>query len=102
MAFLVLDPRIVAHLIQGEIDELTPKSKEKLDKIKSMACPRCKASMHPRVHDQPFTEHDPLPRMVATCECGMVVNPENGIVIELGSASKVMPSIPIIKAKEES
>jgi hypothetical protein len=101
MSFLVLDPRLAAHLIEGEVDELTPASTAKIARIKGMACKRCGSSMHPRLHDKPFVDTDPLPRMVATCECGYTVDPDTGLVIELGSAAKVTESIPIIKTQRD-
>lgn len=101
MAFLVLPPKLAAYLIQGEADELTPAADAKIHKIKSMVCPRCKSSMAPRIADNPFSENDPLPKMWATCDCGTTIDPDTGLVVDLGSAAKVTPSIPLIRPSED-
>lgn len=102
MAFHVLRPELVRHLLEGEVDEITPANTERIEKIKRTPCPRCGASLHPRLNtEQPFTQHSPLPRLWATCECGFQQDPETGLIVDRGSAAKVKDPLPIIRVDDE-
>jgi hypothetical protein len=53
--------------------------------------------MHPKIADRPFGKDDPLPKMLASCECGALIDPETNIVLSTGSGAKVQDPLPIIK-----
>ena len=100
--FQPMPAELMLHLLKGEEDELTPAMDLRLASIKKTPCPRCGASLHPQVHPAaPFSSDDPLPRLISTCECGFKQDPQTGVVIELGSASKVEDPLPIIKIKND-
>lgn len=102
MAYHVLRPELVRHLLEGEVDELTPRNKERIDKIKRTPCPRCGASLHPKLNAaDPYSERDPLPRMLATCECGFEQDIETGLIIDRGSAAKVKDPLHIIRVDDD-
>lgn len=102
MAFRVLNPNLARYLLQGEVDELTPAQEARIAKIKGSPCPRCGASLHPKIRaEAPFSEHDPLPRLLATCECGYVADHASGIILDRGSAAKVTDPFPIIRPKDD-
>lgn len=93
---------LMRHLIDGEEDELTGPMEQRIGSIKRAPCPRCGSSLHPKIHpSSPFSPDDPLPRMIATCECGFAQDPTTGIVIDLGSAAKVQDPLPIIKPSDD-
>lgn len=96
MKFRPLDPRLVMKLLETEVDELSVPAADQLSKIKSTACPRCGASMHPRLHPQPFTSASPLPRLISHCpDCGAELTAE-GLVIDRGDPTKVEDPLPIV------
>jgi hypothetical protein len=102
MAFQVLPPGLAEYLLQGEVDELTPLNNQRIDKIKKTPCPRCGSSLHPRINtDHTFVENNPLPRLWATCECGFQQDPESGLIVDRGSATKVQDPLPIIRVNDE-
>lgn len=101
MAFHVLRPELAQYLLHGEVDELTDANIERINKIKRTPCPRCGASLHPRLNARlTFTRHSPLPRLLATCECGFEQDFETGVIIDRGSAAKVKDPLPIIKRED--
>jgi RNase P subunit RPR2 len=101
MAFHVLHPDLARHLLEGEVDELTPLNTARIDKIKRTPCPRCGASLHPKLNTRSlFSEHSPLPRLLATCECGFEMDSESGLIVDRGSAAKVEDPLPIIRVKD--
>lgn len=98
MHFKPLPPSLTLYLLKDEEDHISTEMERRIAEIKRAPCPRCKASLHPKLMDeQPFSAADPLPRLLATCECGFVQDPRSGLVLELGSAAKVQESIPLIK-----
>lgn len=99
--FQTLSPSLLLHLLKDEEDVVTPEMERRLSEIKRAPCPRCGASLHPKVHDVPFSSADPFPRLVASCECGFLQDPQTGIVLELGSAAKVQDPLPIIKPTKD-
>lgn len=102
MAFHVLNPELAEYLLRGEVDELTDANTERLNKIKRTPCPRCGASLQPRLNtDHIFSEHSPLPRLLATCDCGFVMDTETNVIIDRGSAAKVEDPLPIIKMDKD-
>lgn len=101
-AFQPMPADLMRHLIAGEEDELTGAMDQRISSIKRTPCPRCGASLHPQIHPvSPFISDDPLPRMIATCECGFAQDPVTGLVIDLGSAAKVEDPLPIIKPSDD-
>lgn len=98
MPFNTLNPDLVRHLLKGEIDVLTSQNEERLNKIKQTPCPRCGASLHPRLRGgtTPFGD-GPLPLMMLTCECGFEQQFESGIITDRGSAARVEDPLPIIR-----
>jgi hypothetical protein len=99
MKFRPLPPGLAQRLIQGIPDELTPLSERRTALIKSMPCPRCRASMSPQLYARAvFSEHDPLPRTMAYCqECGVTIDPQTNIVLDTGDPRKVEDALPIIR-----
>jgi hypothetical protein len=101
MAYHVLSPELARYLLEGEVDELTPANNARIAAIKRTACPRCGSSLHPKLNmENPFSERDPLPRLWATCECGFQQDPETGLIVDRGSATKVQDPLPILKTGE--
>lgn len=98
MAFHVMNPDLVRYLLLGEVDSLTPLHEERMQKIKRTPCPRCGASLHPKLAEglSVFDPSDPLPRMFATCECGFVQDIRTGMIVDRGSATKVKDPLPIV------
>ncbi len=107
MPYHVLNPALAMHLLEGEVDELSDRQQAQIARIKQMPCPRCRAAMHPKLNtfrmaamfntaDRVHTLQSPLFHMLATCECGVVLDPETGLVIDRGSAAKVKDDLPII------
>lgn len=97
MAYQVLPPELVLHLLKGEVDVLTPMNTARLEKINRTPCPRCGAALHAKLNQQhPFSDA-PLPRMWATCECGYEADFDSGIIVDRGSATKVKDPVPIIR-----
>lgn len=97
-----LPPEVIRKMIEGHTDELTELAKERARLIEQMPCPRCRSAMEQRLHPSfAFTPDDPLPRSVACCtECGCTVDPKNGIVLDVGDATKIPdPPIPIIRGE---
>lgn len=47
--------------------------------------------MHPFIYvEAVYSEHDPLPRTMARCvDCGQVLDPGTGIILELGNPAKI-------------
>jgi len=90
------------RLIQGIQDELTPLAESRTLRIKSMPCPRCGSSMSPQFYaPKVFSEHDPLPRVVAYCqECGATIDPETNIVLDTGDPRRVNDPLPIIRPED--
>lgn len=86
-------------MIQGIPDELTPLAESRTAFIKSMPCPRCRSAMSPQLYTpQVFSEHDPLPRMMAYCQdCGATVDPRTNIVLDTGDPRRVDDALPIIR-----
>lgn len=102
MAFHVMHPDLVRYLLKGEQDILSDRNRERIDKIKSTPCPRCGASLHPKLREKDgFTDRDPLPRLWMTCECGYMADAETGMIVDRGSATKVVDPLPIIKIQPE-
>ena len=102
MAFRVLNPELTRYLLNGEVDELTPQNTARIDRIKATPCPRCGASLHPKIRDDaPFSEHSPLPQLLATCECGYAVDYASGIILDRGSAAKVKDPLPILDPQKD-
>lgn len=102
MPFHVLNPDLVRHLLQGEVDELTSANDARLEKIRKTPCPRCGASLHPIINARDvFSSRDPLPRLLATCNCGFEQDAETGLIVDRGSAMKVEDPYPIIKVDED-
>jgi hypothetical protein len=101
MAFHVLPTALARYLLEGEVDELTAVNEARLAKIKATPCPRCGASLHPKLNQaRPFTQHAPLPRLYATCECGFIQDVDTGLIVDRGSAAKVKDPLPIIRTDE--
>lgn len=97
MTYHVLHPDLARHLLEGEVDEVSSAHDARIAKIKAMPCPRCHTALQPRLDARvPFSEHSPLPRMVAICECGVELDVETGLVIDRGSAAKVVDPLPLI------
>lgn len=102
MAYHPLDPDLVRHLLKGEVDELTARNQERIAQIKSTPCPRCGASLHPKLNAQSlFVDSDPLPRMLMSCECGFESTADTHVIIDRGSATKVKDPFPIIRGNDE-
>lgn len=101
MAFLTLSPELVKHLLKGEVDQISAPHEERIHKIKATPCPRCGASLHPRLRGgtSPFGE-GPLPLMMLTCSCGFEQQFESGVITDRGSATKVEDPLPIIKVEK--
>jgi hypothetical protein len=99
--FQTLPTDLLQHLLKDEEDILNPEMDRRIAEIKGRPCPRCGAAMHPKIHDPPFSESDPLPRLIATCECGFAQDPKTGLVLELGSAAKIQDPLPIIKVNDD-
>lgn len=96
MRFYPLDPKLCMKLLETEVDELSEPAADQLQKIKSMACPRCGASMHPRLHPQPFTSASPLPRLISKCpDCSAEITAE-GLVIDRGNPAQVENPLPLV------
>jgi hypothetical protein len=97
MKFRPLDPKLVMKLLETEKDELSGPATDQLMKIKGTACPRCSASMHPRLHPQPFTAASPLPRLISHCpDCDAELTAE-GLVIDRGNPAKVEDPLPVVR-----
>lgn len=97
MRFRPLDPKLVMKLLETEVDELSGPAADQLRKIKSTACPRCNASMHPRIHPRPFVSTSPLPRLISHCpECNAELTAE-GIVIDRGDPTKIEDPLPLVR-----
>jgi hypothetical protein len=102
MGYQVLDGELARYLLEGEEDELTPLQEERTAKIKRSPCPRCGAALQPQLNTrQIFDVYSPLPRLLSTCECGVEIDPESGIVIDRGKATKVSEPLPIIRPKDD-
>ena len=102
MAFHVLRPELTEYLLEGEVDELSEPAAERLEKIKRSPCPRCGAALAPRLNTMKmFSEHSPLPRLLATCACGFEQDYETGLIIDRGKATKVEDPLPIIRVDKE-
>ncbi len=101
MPFHVLSPELLHHLLKGEEDVLTSRQTARIDKIKRTPCPRCGASLHPKLHTAAGFGDDGLPRMLGTCECGFVQDEDTGLIIDRGSAAKVQDPLPIVGRGEK-
>ncbi len=86
-----MPPGLAARLIADEPDLLTPMAESRLASIKAKPCPRCHGAMHPEIDAaRPFTQDDPLPRMLAKCvDCGHTVDQQTGFVVAMGNPAKV-------------
>lgn len=96
MTFRTMSPALILRLLHGETDQLTDLQQSRISSIKRTPCPRCGSSLHPQVREDPFSAADPLPRMLATCECGYAQDTTTGLVVSMGSAAKVKDPLPIV------
>lgn len=102
MAYYVLHPDLTRQLLHGEQDALSAANEKRITRIKDTPCPRCGASLHPRLNTaQPFSERSPLPRLLATCECGFEQDTETGLIIDRGKATRVQDPLPIVKPSDD-
>jgi hypothetical protein len=104
MGFKTLPPGLAEYLLQGERDELTDLARARIERIKGTPCPRCSASLHPKIanYREVFTPHDPLPRYVAHCiDCGFEGDPESGLIVDTGNAARVKDPLPFVGARDD-
>jgi hypothetical protein len=102
MGYQVLDPALVLYLLEGEQDELTDLNDARMARIKRSPCPRCGAALQPKLNTrQIFDVHSALPRLLSSCECGVEIDSETGLVIDRGKATKVSEPLPIIRPKDD-
>lgn len=85
-----LDPRLLALLIKGEEDILTPRAEKRRSAIEFNPCPRCGSKMQEMLtRGQVFTDGEVLPRTVGTCSsCGYTYDPHSGLVTDTGDPMK--------------
>lgn len=97
--FKVLPKGLAARLVRGIEDELTPLAAKRQAQISTMPCPRCHSAMEPHFHPpHTFTKGDLLPRTLSKCvDCGCLVDPITGIVLDTGDPTKVEPGLPLIR-----
>ncbi|MFA5436205.1 MAG: hypothetical protein WC372_09230 [Candidatus Neomarinimicrobiota bacterium] len=96
--FKELDPELHLKLIEGYVDELTPETRTQNAFYQAhRKCKRCGNGM--------VREFDPrvawggeglLPKALLRCqECGFLLEPETGVVLNTGSAAKIpQPILP--------
>jgi RNase P subunit RPR2 len=98
MSFTTLPPSLTLALLAGERDEISEAQQERINKIKATPCPRCGASLHPKLRQAAvFGPDDPLPKMLASCECGYLADCSTGLVLALGSEAKMQDDPMLIK-----
>jgi hypothetical protein len=103
MSYVTLPPGLAKMLTEGIEDELTPLSDQRMQQIRGRPCLRCKGAMHPHLHTPHlFTEGELLPRLLGKCvDCGLVLDPITGLVLDTGDPRKVEEALPLIRPREE-
>lgn len=91
MRFRPLPPGLAKEMIRGHEDILTPLVKAQEARTSGGKCPRCGSVLQSRLHPvQVFGANDLIPRKVSFCvDCGFTRDPETGIVIDVGSISRL-------------
>lgn len=101
MIFQELDPEVARAAIEGYEDVLDAEARELDEFYSGFKCPRGCGSLH-RETDPRHAFADPntlVPRSMLRCRnCGYLVEPHTGMIVESGSAGKIeLDSSPIIQ-----
>lgn len=108
LTFQLLDPEVARKAIEGIPDALTGENvkAEALYRAHRMCKNGCGPTMEKHPGGPAFAFADPdwlIPRCLLKCHaCGFVLNPFDGMVVELGDRNKaVHGDVPIIKVTPE-
>lgn len=98
--FKEMDPLLVWKLIEGYDDELTDAAAKQDEFYAKFRCPRCRCGLQKEFDSRiAWKSGEPLAQFLLRCDnCGYVIDPHTGLVVQYGDASKVPTPdvIPII------
>lgn len=105
MAFKPMDPKIIAKLIEGHKDIITPAAEEREKFYQSQDCPDCGGNALTKNGDAKtmFRAGDILPRYTLSCDnCDCLFDPHSGIILSLGNKAKAwQPAVPLLDGPED-
>lgn len=83
----------ILHMLEGQVDVLTPMADEQKKRCESLSCPTCGGSCSMAPHPTtPFSPSSVLPNRVSKCvSCDALIDPDTKLTLRAGKFALVTP-----------